>query len=108
MPERRREIGPRCAPGGGRGDIRCRFPTDAVLLSLLGGVAGTADGLVARIGYATLHNCPPAAPVPEPALGRPGAVVIGAPAICTSQCGVSVPYRGSVRPSRATLFRDLR
>ncbi len=44
--ERTREIGIRKAIGAGRGDIVVQFVTEAVLLSILGGLAGVAVGLI--------------------------------------------------------------
>ena len=45
--ERRREIGVRRALGASRGDIQRQFLTEAVILTVAGGIAGTAFGTVA-------------------------------------------------------------
>lgn len=50
--ERRREIGLRMAVGARRGHIRIMFLCEAAALSLAGGVAGTALGLLAAYGIA--------------------------------------------------------
>ena len=50
--ERRSEIGLRRALGATRGHIRVQFLTEALLLSVIGGVAGVAAGVLATAGYA--------------------------------------------------------
>ncbi len=47
--ERIREIGLRMAVGAGPGDIRRQFLTEALLISLIGGVIGIAIGIVATL-----------------------------------------------------------
>jgi putative ABC transport system permease protein len=51
--ERRSEIGLRRALGATKGHIRIQFLTEAILLALLGGVAGVAAGAVSTAVYAS-------------------------------------------------------
>jgi len=51
--ERRSEIGLRRALGATQGHIRIQFLTEAILLALLGGVAGIAAGTVSTAVYAS-------------------------------------------------------
>jgi putative ABC transport system permease protein len=76
--ERRREIGLRRALGATRADIRGQFLTEAALLSLLGGAAGAAAGLLGTTGYSLARHWPPAVPIWSMAAGCTGAVIIGA------------------------------
>jgi putative ABC transport system permease protein len=78
--ERRSEIGLRRALGATRGHVRAQFLTEAVLLSSLGGLAGTALGSLGVAGYATLHRWPPVIPLPILASGVLAAFVVGAAA----------------------------
>jgi putative ABC transport system permease protein len=75
--ERRREIGLRRALGATRGQIRSQFLTEAVALSGLGGLAGTALGVVVTLGYATYQGWPPVIPPLAVVGGVLGAVVVG-------------------------------
>lgn len=78
--ERRSEIGLRRALGATRGHIRAQFLTEAVLLSSLGGLAGTALGALGVTGYATLHRWPIVIPLPVLVSGVLAAFVVGAAA----------------------------
>ena len=50
--ERRSEIGLRRALGATKGHIRTQFLAEAILLSLIGGIAGIAAGAIATAIYA--------------------------------------------------------
>ncbi len=76
--ERRREIGLRRAIGATRRDVRRQFVVEAVLLSLLGGVAGTLIGVFGTVGYALLRGWPVVVPVPAVAGGVVCAILVGA------------------------------
>ncbi len=78
--ERRSEIGLRRALGATRGHIRAQFLTEAVLLSSLGGLAGTALGALGVTGYAALHRWPVVIPLPVLVSGVLAAFVVGAAA----------------------------
>ncbi|MGW7572074.1 ABC transporter permease [Streptomyces tendae] len=75
--ERREEIGLRRALGANRGQIRGQFLTESVVLSLLGGVAGTVIGVLATVGYALYEGWRPVVPLTVLGAGVGGAVVIG-------------------------------
>ncbi|MEU9780394.1 ABC transporter permease [Streptomyces phaeochromogenes] len=75
--ERRREIGLCRALGANRGQIRGQFLTESVVLSALGGVAGTVLGVLATVGYATYQHWPPVVPLTSVAEGFGGAVLVG-------------------------------
>ena len=76
--ERRSEVGLRRALGATRLNIGVQFLVEAVLLSVIGGVAGIGIGAIATAVYAVSQNwlivIPPLAVV----LGFAGAVLIGA------------------------------
>ena len=75
--ERRSEIGLRRALGANRGQIRGQFLTESVALATLGGIAGTALGLLATAGYAAYHGWPIVVPLSSTLAGLGGAVVVG-------------------------------
>jgi putative ABC transport system permease protein len=76
--ERRSEIGLRRALGSTRGQIRIQFLSEAILLALLGGAAGTGTGALATAIYAHAKGWSVVIP-PEAWLGGlAAAVIIGA------------------------------
>jgi putative ABC transport system permease protein len=76
--ERRSEIGLRRALGATKGHIRLQFLSEAVLLSLLGGVAGIAFGALATAVYASTKGWAIVVPAVAWAGGLGAAVLIGA------------------------------
>jgi putative ABC transport system permease protein len=76
--ERRSEIGLRRALGATRGQIRTQFLCEAVLLSLLGGVAGVVFGILATAGYARTRDWAIVVPAVAWAGGLGAALAIGA------------------------------
>jgi putative ABC transport system permease protein len=78
--ERRSEIGLRRALGATRGQIRAQFLSEAVLLSLGGGVIGAGAGVAATAVYAHVKHWPVSVPPLAWAGGLGAALVIGAAA----------------------------
>jgi len=78
--ERRSEIGLRRALGSTRGQIRTQFLSEAVLLALLGGAAGTGAGALATAIYARAKGWSVVIPTQAWAGGLAAAVIIGAAA----------------------------
>jgi putative ABC transport system permease protein len=76
--ERRSEIGLRRALGATRGQIRVQFLAEAILLSLAGGAAGVAIGVVATAAYARGHGEAVLIPPQAWGGGLAAAVIIGA------------------------------
>jgi putative ABC transport system permease protein len=76
--ERRSEIGLRRSLGATKGHIRNQFLAEAILLSLLGGVAGVASGALATIVYAHLKHWTAVVPTTAWAGGLTAAILIGA------------------------------
>jgi putative ABC transport system permease protein len=76
--ERRPEIGLRRALGARRRQILTQFLTEAVALSALGGIAGSAIGLAVVTLYARYQGWPLVVPAPAVAGGVAASVTIGA------------------------------
>jgi putative ABC transport system permease protein len=76
--ERRSEIGLRRALGATRGQIRTQFLSEAVMLALLGGVAGVAAGALTTAIYANTKGWAVVIPAQAWAGGIGAAIVIGA------------------------------
>jgi putative ABC transport system permease protein len=76
--ERRSEIGLRRALGATRGHIRIQFLTEAVALSLTGGIAGTVTGAAATAIYAHGKGWATVIPTDAWAGGLAAALLIGA------------------------------
>lgn len=76
--ERRSEVGLRRALGATKRHIGEQFLTEALVLSLLGGVAGTVAGVIATVIYATTQHWSVAVPAVALYGGIGAALVIGA------------------------------
>lgn len=75
--ERRPEIGLRRALGATRGQIRTQFVMESLLLSLIGGLAGTVLGTLITSGYALSRDWPTVVPAWASAAGIGSTLVIG-------------------------------
>ncbi|WP_027341434.1 ABC transporter permease [Hamadaea tsunoensis] len=75
--ERRAEIGLRRSLGARRGHIRLQFLTESLLLTLLGGAAGTALGTLVIHGYAALQSWPATVPWWAVSAGLAATVCVG-------------------------------
>ena len=78
MIERRGEIGLRRSLGATRAHIRRQFLTEAVILSVLGGLAGVVIGVAATYAYATSQGWRVIIPMQAALGGLAAAIVIGA------------------------------
>jgi putative ABC transport system permease protein len=76
--ERRSEIGLRRSLGATKRQIRTQFLAEAILLALLGGVAGVAAGAFSTIVYASTKHWSAVVPVTAWAGGLAAAILIGA------------------------------
>jgi len=76
--ERRQEIGLRRALGATRGQIRVQFLSEAILLALIGGVAGVIAGVICTAVFAHVKGWPTVIPVEAWAGGLAAALLIGA------------------------------
>jgi putative ABC transport system permease protein len=76
--ERRQEIGLRRALGATRGQIRIQFLSEAILLSLIGGVAGVVMGVISTVVYARSKGWAIVIPPEAWAGGMVAALAIGA------------------------------
>ncbi|MEV6863972.1 ABC transporter permease [Streptosporangium subroseum] len=95
--ERRREIGLRRALGATRGHIRTQFLAEALLLSALGGLAGTALGFGVIAVFAETNDWPISVP---PAVFAGG---IGATMLIGAVAGLYPAIRAARTPPTAAL-----
>lgn len=75
--ERRHEIGLRRSLGATRGHVRLQFVTESLLLSVLGGAAGTVLGSLATTAYAASTGLPPVVPAWSISAGFAATLAIG-------------------------------
>jgi putative ABC transport system permease protein len=76
--ERRSEIGLRRSLGATKRQIRTQFLAEAILLALIGGVAGVAAGAISTVVYASTKHWTAVVPTSAWAGGLAAAVLIGA------------------------------
>ena len=76
--ERRQEIGLRRALGATKGQIRIQFLSEAILLALIGGVAGVILGVISTAIYAHIKGWPTVIPLEAWTGGLGAALLIGA------------------------------
>jgi putative ABC transport system permease protein len=76
--ERRSEIGLRRALGATRGHIRTQFLSEAILLALVGGIAGIGAGVLATAIYAHAKGWAIVIPPPAWADGLAATILVGA------------------------------
>ena len=76
--ERRQEIGLRRALGATRGQIRIQFLSEAILLSLIGGIAGVVTGVISTAVYDQAKGWTIVIPAEAWAGGLAAALAIGA------------------------------
>lgn len=98
--ERRAEIGLRRALGATRGMIRGQFLTEALLLSVLGGVAGVLVGGGVTAGYAVTRQWPVEVPAYLVGTALAATIIIGATA------GLYPAVRAAVLPPTAALTAE--
>jgi len=76
--ERRSEIGLRRSLGATKGQIRTQFLSEAIVLALLGGIAGVAAGALSTAIYAQTKHWSVVIPATACAVGLAAALLIGA------------------------------